>query len=71
MLKLNDIENLNYEEVIASMQTTQRHKDFVRKLMPLLYEHGKIFGIISQDTDFDTALKDAGVYDKYTNLINS
>ena len=62
--------NLDYDAVVASMMTTQRHRDFVIRLLPLLYEFGKAFTLISPETDFDSVLKEFGVYDQYHSLLN-
>lgn len=61
---------LNFDQVVAAMQNTQRHRDFVIRLLPLLYEFGKAFTLIKPETDFDTVLKEFGVYEKYQTLLN-
>jgi hypothetical protein len=57
--------DLDYQGVVESMQTTQRHRDFVIRLLPLLYEFGKAFTLIKPDTDFESTLREFGVFEKY------
>ena len=64
-------QGLDYNQVVASMSTTQRHRDFVIRLLPLLYEFGKAFTLIDSEKDFDSVLKEFGVYDKYQAVLTS
>lgn len=66
-----DRNGLVFDNVVSAIQTTQRHRDFVIRLLPLLYEFGKAFTIIKPETSFDSTLKEFGVYDQYQTLLNS
>ena len=60
--------NLDFDVVTASMQTTQRHKDFVAQHLHLLYKFGQAFTLIKPDTNFETALQEFGVLEQYQAL---
>lgn len=63
--------NLDYNSVVELMRNTQRYRDFTIRLLSLLYEFGKAFTLIKPDTDFDSVLREFGVYDEYQTLLNS
>jgi len=61
---------LDYNQVVAAMQTSRRHRDFVLKIIPLYYKFGQAFGFFAT-SDFETTLKTVCVYDQYMQLQNS
>jgi len=61
---------LDYNQVVAAMQTSRRHRDFVLKIIPLYYKFGQAFGFFAT-SDFETTLKTVGVYDQYMQLQNA
>ena len=60
--------NLDFDVVTASMQTTQRHRNFVAQHLQLLYKFGQAFTLIKPETDFETALQEFGVLEQYQSL---